>query len=180
LDGRLCGFLIGATTPASSSERIELAQLCLYKQLNRAAVRFFEEGFAGQPGLAEDLRSSNRYDAACAAALAAAGQGKDADKLESKERARLRRQALDWLRANLAQWIKQMANGSPEVHSRIQETLAHCQKDRDLASVRGDAALAKLPDDEQLGWRQLWADVEKTLARARQENPQPEKSTKKQ
>jgi tetratricopeptide (TPR) repeat protein len=180
LDGRLSGFLIGATKPASSSERIELAQLCLYKQLNRAAVRFFEEGFAGQPGLAEDLWPSNRYDAACAAVLAAAGHGKDADKLDGQERARLRRQALDWLRADLAQWIKQMENGSPEIHSRIQETLAHWQKDRDLATVRGEAALAKLPADEQPGWRQLWADVEQTLARARQENKRPEKSTKKQ
>jgi hypothetical protein len=40
-----------------------------------------------------------RYNAACCAALAAGGQGKDADKLDDKERARLREQACDWLRA---------------------------------------------------------------------------------
>jgi uncharacterized membrane protein len=90
------------------------------------------------------------------------------------------RQALDWLRANLAQWIKQLEDGSPEARTRVQGTLAHWRQDPDLASVRGEAALAKLPADEQPGWRQLWADVEQTLARAREENKRPEKSTKKQ
>jgi len=41
------------------------------------------------------------------AALAAAGQGEDAAKLDDKERTRLRKQALDWLRADLALRRKQ-------------------------------------------------------------------------
>jgi tetratricopeptide (TPR) repeat protein/serine/threonine protein kinase len=180
LDGRLPGLLAGTSVPASPSERIELAEVCNLKKLNRAAVRFYERAFSGQPGLADDLSSFKRYNAACVAAQAAAGQGKDAGKLDSRERARLRRQALDWLRADLAQRIKQLDHGSPKVRSGMRSSLAHWQEDPDLASVRGAAALAKLPADEQPGWRQLWADVEKTLAKARQENKRPEKSTKKQ
>jgi hypothetical protein len=36
----------------------------------------------------------------------------------------------------------------------------------DFAGVRS-AALAKLPEAELQAWRQLWADVAETLARAR-------------
>jgi serine/threonine-protein kinase len=180
LNGRLPGLLAGTSVPASPSERIELAEVCNLKKLNRAAVRFYEGAFAGQPKLADVLGGHHRYNAACAAALAAAGQAKDTEKLDSKERGRLRRQALDWLRANLAQSIKQMEKGTPAVRTRVHTTLAHWQEDSDLASVRGTAALANLPADEQPGWRQLWADVEKTLAKARQQNKRPEKSTKKQ
>jgi serine/threonine protein kinase/Flp pilus assembly protein TadD len=179
LDRRLPGFLAGTTTPAGSRELIELAMVCRLKHLNRAAVRFYEKGFAGQPKLAVALDGRHRYHGACAAALAAASQGKDADKLDSKDRASLRRQALDWLRANLAQWIRQMKEGTPAARMGAGGTLAQWQQDRDLASVRGEAALAKLPADEQAGWRQLWADVEKTLAKARQANKRQEKSTKK-
>jgi hypothetical protein len=34
----------------------------------------------------------------------AGGQGEDADQLDANARARLRQQALDWLRADLAAW----------------------------------------------------------------------------
>src|SRR5262249_5230841 len=43
LDKRLPSFLAGIDTPASPSERIELAELCNLKHLNRAAVRFYSE-----------------------------------------------------------------------------------------------------------------------------------------
>jgi hypothetical protein len=57
--------------------------------------------------------------------------------------------------------------------------LEHWLEDSDLASVRDEATLAKLPTEEQSGWRQLWADVTNTLAKMRQENKQQEKSAKK-
>jgi serine/threonine protein kinase/Tfp pilus assembly protein PilF len=179
LEGQLTGFLAGATKPTSPSDRIDLAALCVCKHLNRAAVRFYEEAFAGQPTLADDRGAGHRYNAACAAALAAAGQGKDADKLDRTERGRLRRQAWDWLRADLAQWIKQTENGSPQACALVQKTLAHWQQDSDLASLRGEVALAKLPAEEQAGWRQLWADIEKALTKVRQASNRPAKSAQK-
>src|SRR5262249_49674908 len=51
LDGQLPGFLDGTTTPASPAEYIELTELCSLKRLYRAAVRFYEEAFAAEPGL---------------------------------------------------------------------------------------------------------------------------------
>src|SRR5262249_59110865 len=87
---------------AGPTDRIDLAGQCTGKRLHRAAVRFYEEAFAAQPKLADDLDAAHRYNAACAAALAGCGAGQDADQLDDKERAGLRRQALDWPRADLA------------------------------------------------------------------------------
>ncbi len=60
--------------------------------------------FANDPRRAEDLGGSYRYNAARAAALAACGLGKDADHLDTEDCASLRKQALDWLRADVTAW----------------------------------------------------------------------------
>jgi tetratricopeptide (TPR) repeat protein len=179
LDRRLPAYLVGKSTPASPAERIELAKLCARSRRPRTAVRFYEEAFAGQPRLADNLGAGHRYRAACVAALAAAGQGRDAGKLNSTERARMRRQACEWLRADLASWIKQTANGSPQASALLQKALADWQQDSDLASVRGEVALAKLPAEEQAAWRRLWTGVEQALATLRQKSNPPEKSARK-
>jgi tetratricopeptide (TPR) repeat protein len=127
----------------------------------------------GRPGEAmaafrEALRldAGFRYYAACAAAIAACGQGKDTAKLDGKERAGLRQQALDWLRADLEAkrpLLEKDANqAGPALHRQMQEWL----EDPDLAGVRGEA-LAQLPEVERQAWRKLWADVAELMARAR-------------
>jgi serine/threonine protein kinase/Flp pilus assembly protein TadD len=164
LDKQLPGFLEGKTQPASPAERVALAELCSLKRLHRAAARFYEEAFAAQPSLAEGLGTGHRYNAACAAALAGCGQGQDALLLDAEQRARLRRQALDWLRADLMA-RKQLLEKQPEqARAAVQRTLQHWQQDADFAGVRGDA-VDKLPEAERQPWQQLWADVEQTLMR---------------
>ncbi len=103
------------------------------------------------------------YDAACAASLGAAGKGVDSG-LDDKERARLRSQALDWLRIDLNAWDKRRRDG-PKAGPEIQKTLQDWQKDSDLAGVRDADALAKLPEAEREAWRKLWADVDALLAK---------------
>jgi hypothetical protein len=97
----------------------------------------------------------HRYNAACAAALVASGKGEDADKLDDKERARLRQQALGWLRGDLDLWAKQVESGKPPVRAAVRQTLQHWQKDTDLASLRDAVALAKLPDAERADFEKL-------------------------
>jgi hypothetical protein len=46
----------------------------------------------------------------------------------------------------------------------VLKTLQHWRTDPDLLGVRDEAALARLQEEEQSGWRKLWADVAK-LAR---------------
>jgi serine/threonine-protein kinase len=109
----------------------------------------------------------HRYHAARAAALAGCGQGRDAADLDEKGRAAFRRQALDWLRAEL------------EVRRRLVETdpagfhvgMEHWLEDPDFAGVRGPEALARLPEAERQAWQKLWVDVADTLARAQGKAP---------
>jgi tetratricopeptide (TPR) repeat protein/serine/threonine protein kinase len=159
LDGKLPGFLDGTTTPAGPAERVELAGLCAVKRLDRAAARFYEDAFAAEPKLADDLGAWHRYSAACAAALAGCGVGKDADKLDETDKARLRGQALGWLRADFESWTKEMAKNTTEARTAVREKMQHWQADPDLAAVRGPDALAKLPEAERQPWQNLWNDV---------------------
>jgi hypothetical protein len=110
---------------------------------------------------------------ACGAALAASGHGKDAGKLGDKERARLRKQALDWLRADLALRSKQLESGQATDRAGVQRDLKHWQEDRDFAGIRDKEALEKLPEEERKAFTQLWADVAALLKKA-------EKSAKKE
>src|SRR5689334_13942472 len=102
VQGKLAALLKGDFKPSTNDERLRLSELCLIKKLHRTAAGLYADAFAADPKLAADLTAGHRYDAACCAALAAAGQGEDAAKLDDKERARLRKQALEWLRAHLA------------------------------------------------------------------------------
>jgi tetratricopeptide (TPR) repeat protein len=160
LSAKLPAILRGDTRPADAAEALTLAQLCQqYKQLHVAAERLYAEAFAADPKLAADLSAQHRYNAACSAALAAAGQGKDADKLGDKERQRLRRQALEWLRADLDAWSKRLADAKVQEKEAIRKVLQHWQQDTDLAAVRDGKALSALPADESDAWKKLWADV---------------------
>ncbi len=163
LDKKLAAILKGEVQPADAAEQLRLARLCVLKKHPATAIRFYADAFAAQPGLADDLATGRRYDAACAAALAAAGQGEDAPKSTDKERARLRRQALDWLRSDLALWSKQIAKGTPQQRAIAQQTLRYWQQDADLAGLRNAAALDKLPEAERADCRKLWNEVASLL-----------------
>jgi Flp pilus assembly protein TadD len=176
LDARLPGILAGKASAAGAGERLELAQICTFKQLNRAAARFFEEAFAAEPGPGPDLRASQRYNAACAAALACAGRGGDAHGLDEKERARLRDLALGWLRADLAAYGRGLDTAPEAARSFAVRWMQHCLADPDLAGVREPESLARLAEGERQAWQQLWGELRDRLARARGK-PTPEKQS---
>src|SRR5262249_9139343 len=141
IDARRDAVLRGETTPASAAESNEYAQLFRYHSLHAASARFRAAAFADDPALADDLKAGHR----CAAALAAAGQALASGELSGKERVRWRQQALEWLRADLAANRKLLASGTPGSREEIERRLRRWQCDRDLASLRDKAALAKLP-----------------------------------
>jgi tetratricopeptide (TPR) repeat protein len=168
-DAVLPTILRGEAAPSDAAQQVRFADFCReYKRLYATASRFYADAFTAEPGLAKDLSSGDRYDAACAAALAGCGQGEDAPKTDAKERSRWRNQALDWLRADLALWTKKSTDGKSEDRADAAATLSHWQEDSDLAGVRDKNALAKLPADEQDAWRQLWTDVDALLKKAQE------------
>jgi serine/threonine protein kinase/tetratricopeptide (TPR) repeat protein len=166
LEGKLDSILSGKEQPASNAERAEYAALCQLKQLTLTSARFYEQAFAAEPKLADDLETDHRYNAACSAALAAAGQGKDADKLSDQERADLRKQALQWLRADLAAWGKQLDKDADKARPVVQRKMTHWKQDTDLADVRDSKALKNLPPEERGAWQKLWQDVDTLLAKS--------------
>jgi tetratricopeptide (TPR) repeat protein/serine/threonine protein kinase len=177
LDDRLSGVLEGKDQPRDTAERLGFAELCqLHRKRYAATAGFYERAFANEPKLAEDMRAGHRYNAACAAALAGCGQGKDADKLDVNKRARLRRQALDWLRADLDAWGEQLNKEPDRARPVLVQQMRHWQADTDFSGVRGPQALAQLPEAERKLWQKLWDDVANTLARA-QGKTTPEKKS---
>ena len=153
LDARLPAILQGRERPAAA-EQVELARLCRKYGRPHAAAGLYAAAFAAQPALADDLYAGHRYAAACAAARAAADLGPDGARLNERDRASLRRQALGWLRADLALGAKLRRDGK-----LADLPLADWQTENDLAGVRAPASLAELPAAEREEWRHLWADV---------------------
>src|SRR5262249_53720703 len=168
LDARLPAIQQGTEKPANAVEQLEFAQLCLLKKHYGAAAHLFRDAFAADPKLAEDVRAGLRSHAACVAALASCGPGRDVDTLDDKERARWRRQALDWLRQDLTWWGKQLDNGDAQTNAHLRQRLQLWQGDPDLAGVRAQDALGRLPDEERKQWERLWSDVEALLRRVSQ------------
>ena len=163
---RLPAILRGEDRPADADEAIGLADICTKRSFHATASRLYEEAFAFQPALAEKPVAFHRYNAACAAALSAAGRGKDGPPPDDAARARLREQARAGLRADLAALSKLLNSGTPQAADTVAKTLAHWKADADLATLRDEAALAKLPEAEQTALRALWADAEALLAKA--------------
>jgi tetratricopeptide (TPR) repeat protein len=163
LEKNLAGVLAGRLRPASAAEQIEYARLAGLLRRNRAAADLYACAFAADPKLAANLRPADRYNAACAAALAAAGQGKDADRLAASDRVALRRQALTWLHADLAAWARLLDSGTPADRAALQQMLRHWQHDPDLAVLRDPAALVGLPAGELQACKQFWAEVQNCL-----------------
>jgi len=166
LDARLAAVLEAKKTSKNDAERIQLAYRAYEKALHAASARLFAEALANDPKLAGDRGAQHRYNAACAAALAGSGQAKDDPPPNEVARAKLRRQALDWLKAELAAWAKILDSGPAEMKAKVAPTLEHWKHDADLAGIRDQNELAKLPEEERAGLKRLWNEVDELLTKA--------------
>jgi tetratricopeptide (TPR) repeat protein len=162
---RLPAFQDGSYTPATNDERIGLADWCGIRKLHHAAAGLYAAAFAADPRLADDLKAITRYNAARCATRAADGQGDDAANLDDAERARLRKQALGWLRADLALLAQELESAQAAERGMAERTLRHWRQDADLAGIRDAEALAKLPEDEREAFQALWAEVDGLLGK---------------
>jgi Flp pilus assembly protein TadD len=162
LEQTLDAVVAGKRVPPDSRERIALADLAgrPAKQLYGNAVHLYCDAFDAEPPLAD----RHRYHAACAAVLAGVGRGKDAGKLDEADRVLLRYTALGWLQEECTEHARKVKGGSSSAANQSRETLLRWRKDADLASVRDPELLLKLPEAEQVAWRNLWAQVDALLA----------------
>src|SRR5262249_12569212 len=128
-------FLEGKPQPRDNTERLALLGVCRFKNRTRASARLYADAFTADPTLADNPRSRPRYYAARAAAQAGCGRGTDATGVEEIERAHWRKQTQEWLRADLAAWVR-LLDSNPAARGDAWKALTLWRVDPDLACVR--------------------------------------------
>jgi hypothetical protein len=147
--------------PGSAAEALVFAEVCYSKKRYADAVTFYRRAFEQEPKPAGGENAGRRYQAACAAALAAAGEGATGPR-DAPRRAALRKQALTWLREELDGWGRRAQD--PKARPKAEAALRLWHRHPNLAGLR-DPAVAQLPDDERQPWQQFWADANALLSK---------------
>jgi serine/threonine-protein kinase len=188
----LPAFLQGEYEPQDNAERLALVGICQFRGLYHAAARLYADAFTADPALAEELISecrsraargdkeplgrveeltmACRYSAARCAALAGCGHGQNGAMLSDTERMHWRKQARDWLGADLAVWAETLDSGSRAARVLVKGILTRWQHDPDLAGLRESTALDRLSAEERKECLTLWQGVGKLLQRAQEGN----------
>jgi eukaryotic-like serine/threonine-protein kinase len=171
LDARLPAVIRGEDRPGDAADGLALAEVAYSTGRPVLSARLYGEALKADPRLGDDRRARHRYNAARAAARAGCGQGRDDPPPDEAARAGLRKQALDWLGAELNAWGRVLDTGDPKARAGVAATLRHWKEDSDLAGIRDAVSLTKLPESESKPWQALWADVDRLLRRAGGEKP---------
>jgi serine/threonine-protein kinase len=163
LEERLPAVLRGELQPTSPAERCEYALVCYYKRQYGVAARLWADAFAADPQVLAHRNVCYHHDAACAAAQAAMGAEEDAGPSDDTARLSWRKQALEWLRADLTACGKLLENNRAKDRSQVRQLLQCWRYEPDLAGLRDPAAVARLPAAEKKACQLLWKDVEALL-----------------
>jgi len=162
MDQKLPKVLAGEEKPADLLETLDLAEVAYYRRWYAASARLYAHAMLLDPKLANQVNGA-RYLGACAGVLAGSGRGEVADKLSESEQGKWRRQVLRWLTAELAGLTERAEQ--PAARAMVRVLLNHWRIDPDLAPVRDEGELKKLPEAEQDQWRKLWAEHARLQAR---------------
>jgi tetratricopeptide (TPR) repeat protein len=165
LESRLPAAL--ASTDRSTDDWLPLAQLCYVRGHYATAVEFYAKAFVASKELADDCRTGHRFNAACAAALAAAGKGNDAAGRADSQKRSWRRQTHEWLERDLEHWTELISAGGAGGSVEAGWFLTSCREAAELASLRGQRAIDLLPPDERDEWRTLWRHVDELIEQSR-------------
>ncbi len=163
LAAQLTGLLTGGLKPKDTAEALELARHCQTRHLYGIAVYLWQRAFADEPKQADDLKSGNRYNAACAAALAGSGKGKEFPPPAESVKAALLTQSRVWLNADLVIRAKHLSASDDAARKEARDALSHWKADPDLAGVRDADNIVKLSEPERKEWQALWGKVDKLL-----------------
>jgi serine/threonine-protein kinase len=174
--------------PENSDEKLAFITACELKGCTFTAARLHADAFAADPawvewlvkecrsratlgdrqpvGRLEELAALCRYPAARCAALAGCDRSVDGTTLTQEERKRWRKQARDWLQADLSLWSEVLDSGSRSGHVFVRKMLVRWQTDHDLAGMRNPTELDQLSPDERKECLALWKQVREVLHRA--------------
>jgi serine/threonine-protein kinase len=183
----LGAFLEGKYQPQDNDERFALLAICQVQELYGTCAQLQADAFAADPTLADAatadclrraatekdrsgrinvLNTEPRYLAARCAALAGCGLSHDHPKLNDSQRARWRKQSLEWLRADMAAWSKTLDGDSPGSREVAKTMLTFWLIEPDLVRLREPPALTELPAQEREEWASLWGQIRIALEKA--------------
>ena len=150
-----------------NDERLALVGICQFREFRGALASLYASAFASDPSLADDLSVGRRYSAARSAAVAGCGGGADGATSSEAQREYWRRQARDWLRADLAAWRGRLADDGAPDRAEVQQQLTRWRNEPNLAGLRDRAELARLPADERQECLSLWNEADGLLEPSR-------------
>jgi hypothetical protein len=157
--GHLSALLRGSDHFRDNAERLEVAKLCGEAGLAAAGARLYAEAIAAEPNIAEDRVIRPRCFGAFLAAWAGCETTRDDPPPNETERARLRRQALDWLRGEMTTWTPMLEGGPSGDRRDAAAALRGWMNTHELAGVRDPNRLKALPEDERRAWQALWDEA---------------------
>ena len=164
LENTLAGVLGSDDRAAVVAELTEAIGLCQKKEMFAVAADLYGAAFAALPELPEEFEKGYRCEAARAALKAAAGLGTPVVSLDETARARLRRQALHWLRDD-CEWQKRALALAPKDRESVAKRTGPWQEDPQFAPVRTKDALARLPAAEAPSGKSCGATSTRCCAR---------------
>jgi hypothetical protein len=168
----LPGALVAGEMPGGALERLVLAKLCYERGFLARAADLFRGAFELYPKLARVDWGFARWEAAGAAAQAGCGLSQDAAGLDEERRSALRRQALEWFRADLARSAEICAGSDPTACGRIRMALVYLGlRDMKLSCVQEDGSLALLPPPERGAWKAFWEELRQLVRRLNEAEP---------
>jgi hypothetical protein len=136
-----------------------------HKNRYAAAARFFADARAHDRERGQSVSKGRNYDAAVCAAFAAPGHGEDPPP-EDKERARLRKEALELLQGELEPLKKKAESPDIRERQRAWNALDGWRSTYNFAEVRDKIGLDQLTPAERVAWSQFWAQVTEMMNRA--------------
>jgi hypothetical protein len=170
VDRFLSDVLKGNSRPEDNSQRFALGVVSHLKGHFAASARFYSDAISADPeSVVDPSVSSLRYRAACSAVLAGCGSGQDDPRPDDAAKSKLRSQGRNWLRSDLAAWDRiALDSGKKQL---VSDSISHWKTDTDLALIRDEKSLSKLPEAERQEWRALWADVNQLITKVNQPLP---------
>jgi hypothetical protein len=146
--------LKGDDRPADSTEALAFAEMAYYRKQFTASARLCAEASGADPKMADARKAGPRYRAACSAALAGTGEGQDDPPRDEAGRAKLRQQAREWLRANLAPLRQQVNDDTVAARSKVRAELQIYEEvDRHVPVPAGTVAVIPCRAHDRLAGR---------------------------
>ena len=149
-----------------------LARIAFARRESAGAARLWTKALADVPAAAADPVSSNRFQAARAAALASQEPGQaptSADQGPSSDA--WRAQAISWLETDLEAFATLVETGTHAQRAAVARQLGRWRVDPCLERLRNDAFLAGLAGSERDRLRAFWSRVEAIQAQAATPSP---------